>query len=88
MGIRIGLVRIAAPAALVLLAACSKLTVENYDKLQAGMTFAEVERLLGEPAKCDEAIGVRHCVWGDDKRNIAVSFAGGRLIVRSATAIK
>jgi hypothetical protein len=75
-------------AALVLLAACSKITVENYDRLKAGMTFAEVKQLLGEPAKCDEAVGLRKCVWGDDARHITVSFVGDRVAVFAGKGIK
>ena len=36
----------------VLLTACSKINQENYSKLSAGMTKAEVEQLLGSPTDC------------------------------------
>ena len=37
--------------AVVLLAACSPVTQENFAKLQAGMSRAEVEKLLGKPGE-------------------------------------
>ncbi len=73
---------------LVLVAACSKMTVENYDRLKVGMTFSEVKQLLGDPAKCDEVFGVRSCEWGDASRQIKINFAGDRLVLHSATGLK
>jgi hypothetical protein len=80
--------RLVVLAACLAAAGCTKLTVENYERLQLGMTYAEAGQVLGEPSKCDDAIGVRHCTWGDDRRQIALSFAGGRLVLRSATGIR
>lgn len=80
--------RYALIAALALVAACSKLTVGNYDRLKVGMTYAEVKQILGDPAKCDEVVGVRNCVWGDDARNVKASFAADRVLLLSATGIK
>jgi hypothetical protein len=81
------LARIAAISTLALFAACSKLTVENYDQLKTGMPFAEVSKLLGKPARCDEALGLRHCIWGDETRQITASFAADRLVLRTASGI-
>ncbi len=72
----------------VLLAACSKVTMENYDRLKVGMTFSEVKQLLGDPAKCDEVIGVRSCEWGEASRQIKINFVGDRLVLHSATGLK
>ena len=73
---------------LVLVAACSKVTIENYDQLKVGMTFAEVKKMLGDPAKCDEIIGVRFCEWGDAPRQIKINFAGDHLVLHAATGLK
>jgi hypothetical protein len=72
---------------LLLLAACSKLSVENYDKLKVGMPYAEVTQLLGAPAQCDDVLGVKHCRWGDEKRHIDVNFIGGQALLFSAENI-
>jgi hypothetical protein len=74
-------------AALVLLAACSRVTAENYDKLKSGQTYDEVRTLLGEPARCDEALGLRSCRWGDDKSFIVVNFVGSKAVLFSAENI-
>jgi hypothetical protein len=64
-------------ACLLLTSACSRLTMDNYEKLQAGMKYEEVVALLGTPDNCDEALGARSCVWGDEKKNISVVFLAG-----------
>lgn len=63
------------------LAACNRLTMENYDKLKTGMPYAEVKALLGEPSRCGEVLGIKHCVWGDEQRHIDVSFVGDQAVV-------
>ncbi len=41
----------AAAALIVMLAACSKVTQDNFAKIQDGMSRAEVEAILGRPAE-------------------------------------
>lgn len=79
---------LAAAALLFLLAACSRLTVENYNKLKTGMSYEEVKALLGDPARCDEILGIRACSWGDERRRINVSFMGGKVMLFTAENIK
>lgn len=71
-------------AAALLLAACSKLTTENYSKLKAGMAYDEVRALLGEPARCDDALGLRDCRWGNDERWIRIGFVAEHVAVTAA----
>lgn len=71
-------------AAALLLMGCSKLNEENYSKLKVGMPYDEVRSLLGEPARCDDALGLRSCRWGDDSRWIRVSFVAERVAVTAA----
>ena len=73
---------------LVLLAACSPLSIEKYDKLKTGMSYEEVKKILGAPAKCNDILGVKHCTWGDDKRHIDVSFAGDQVLLFTASNIR
>jgi hypothetical protein len=62
-------------AALFALSACTKLTKENYDTLEMGMTPKEVSDVLGEPDNCSEALGTKSCIWGsEDGAHIKVSF--------------
>jgi hypothetical protein len=49
------------------------------------MSFDEVTRLIGQPEKCSDVMGVRNCVWGDDKRSINVTFAGSKVLLFSSS---
>lgn len=66
--------------ALAMLAGCSKLTKENYDKLSTGMDMTEVEAIIGSPDSCDEAMGAQACVWGDDEKNIKVKLVADKAV--------
>ncbi len=68
-------------AALLLVAACSRLTSKNYDKIKVGMTYEEVTSILGAPSRCNDVMSVKACVWGNDRRSISVSFVGDKAIV-------
>lgn len=73
---------------LLLLAACSKITQQNYAKLQVGMPRAEVESLLGAPQECSGAIGLSSCRWGDAQTGISVQFAADKVMLYSASGLK
>lgn len=68
----------------LLLLGCSRLTAANYDKLKMGMSYAEVKALLGEPDRCSDVLGAKHCVWGDEKKHITVNFVADQAILFSA----
>lgn len=72
---------------LLSLMGCSKLTLENYDQLKVGMSYEEVTGLIGEPSGCSEALGTRSCQWGNDKKNIKVTFFGSRATLFSAEGL-
>lgn len=74
--------------ACVLLAACGKINQENYSKLKAGMTKAEVEQLLGSPAECSGAVGLTSCNWGDKNTFISVQYAGDKVMMFSGQGLK
>jgi hypothetical protein len=80
--------RIALLASLLLAAACTRLTAENYDKLRMGMSYAEVKALLGDPERCSDVLGAKRCVWGDDQKHISVNFVSDRAILFSAENIR
>ena len=73
---------------LVLVACGSKISLDNYNKLKAGQTYEEVKQILGEPARCDEVIGIRTCQWGEEQRGISVNFVAGQVILLSAKNLK
>ncbi|MCK0509018.1 outer membrane protein assembly factor BamE [Aromatoleum anaerobium] len=62
-------------------AACSKVTVENYDKIKVGMTYEEVKQLLGAPNQCSDVMTVKSCTWGDEKRHVQVSFVADQVVL-------
>lgn len=63
------------------LTACGKVNQENYDKLNVGMDRTEVENIIGSPDSCDTTLGVKSCIWGDDSKNIKVSFVADKATV-------
>lgn len=74
-------------AALLLLAACSRVTPENYGRLEAGMSRDEVYAILGQP---DDVSGggigsltMSSETWRSDRHTIVVSFAGEKLALKS-----
>ena len=75
-------------AALVLSACGDRLCLDNYNKLKVGQTYDEVKQIVGEPARCDEALGIRTCVWGDEKRGIDVKFVSNKVLLLSARNLK
>lgn len=85
-----GSIRLSGILAVALLAAAcgSKISLENYNKIHMGQTFDEVKQILGEPARCDEALGVRTCTWGDEQRGINVNFLAGQVVLHSARNLK
>ena len=73
--------------ALFFTAGCSKVSMDNYDKLEVGMQYSEVSALLGKPNGCTESIGVKSCIWGNKTRNITVNFLGDQTVVFSSTGL-
>lgn len=67
---------------------CSRLTMDNYNKIKGGMPYDEVVSILGKPEKCSDVIGMRSCVWGDEKKSINVSFVGDKVLLFSANNIR
>ena len=63
------------------LTACSKLTKENYDKLEMGMTQEEVEAVLGSADNCGKTMATLACTWGDEEaKHIKIVFMGDKAV--------
>ncbi|MDD5367078.1 MAG: hypothetical protein PHR30_17215 [Gallionellaceae bacterium] len=67
---------------------CSRLTVENYNKIAVGMPYDEVVQLIGKPAKCDDLMGLRSCAWGDEARSVHVSFVDSKVLLFASNNLK
>ena len=75
--------------AITLLAACgSKISQENYSKIQDGMSEREVQAILGETAESSSfgigAISGRSSIWRDEKTgaNISIKFVNGTVKIK------
>ncbi len=81
--------RLACLALFATLAACSsRVTPENYEKLQSGMTKAQVHEILGKPdsVKGDDIGGVLSLTketWTHGKQSITVTFGNDALALKS-----
>ena len=74
---------------LFLLNACGdRLNFDNYNKLKVGQSYEEVKQIVGDPARCDEALGIRTCIWGNEQRGINVSFVSNSVLLMSARNLK
>lgn len=70
--------------AMLALSACSRLTMDNYNRIKTGMQYDEVVSLLGKPDSCSEALGVRTCLWGSERRHVQVNFVAGQVMLSYA----
>jgi hypothetical protein len=73
---------------LALLTGCSKLTADNYARITTGVEYREVVRILGTPVSCSEVVFVKSCIWGNEQKNITVSFMGDTTILTGSKNIK
>jgi len=74
-------------AGLILLAACSKITQENYDKLKMGMDYQEAVNILGEPEQCQELLAAKSCVWGKAPKTITIQLVAEKVILFQAEGL-
>ena len=74
-------------AAFLLLAACSKVTQENFGKIQDGMSEQEVQVLLGKPGESSNitvlGLSGTSSRWVADEGTISVQFVNGKVRVKS-----
>jgi len=74
-------------ATLLLLAACSKVTQENFAKIQDGMSEQEVQALLGKPGESSNitvlGLSGTSSRWVADEGTIAVQFVNGKVRAKS-----
>lgn len=74
-------------ALLLLLAACSKVTQENYSKIQEGMTEQEVQAILGSPTESSTktVLGISGTAsrWVSGDAAITIRFVNGKVAVSS-----
>ncbi len=74
-------------AALVLLAACSKVSPENFAKIQNGMSEPEVHAILGSPTESTsrDVLGITGTSsrWVSGDAEITIRFVGGKVATKA-----
>jgi hypothetical protein len=79
--------RLIALAMALLIAACSKVSQENFSKIQDGMSEQEVIAILGSPTESNSmsVLGVTGTSsrWVSGDSVIAVRFVGGKVALKS-----
>ncbi len=73
---------------ILLLSGCNKVTKENYDKIESGMSYNEVVEVLGKPEGCSETIGISNCEWKNDDAMIAITFISNQVTIAVAEGLK
>jgi len=72
---------------LSLVIACSRVTEENYDRIESGMEEAAVIKILGEPTE-SSSMGIgsltgKSSVWDDGKMRIRIQFFNGKVKLKN-----
>ncbi|HAY29580.1 MAG TPA: hypothetical protein DIT03_10165 [Candidatus Accumulibacter sp.] len=70
--------------AMLLLACSEKVSLDNFNRLRVGQSYDEVREIVGDPASCDEMVGLRSCAWGNEEHGLRVSFLAGKVVMLSA----
>ena len=74
-------------AAILLLASCSKVTQENFARIQDGMTEQEVTAILGSPTESSSGsilgISGTSSKWVAGDAVISIRFVNGKVALRS-----
>jgi hypothetical protein len=74
-------------AALLLLAACSKVTQENFSRIQDGMSEQEVMAILGSPTESSSGsiLGISGTAskWTGGDATITIRFVNGKVALRT-----
>ncbi len=78
---------VAALSAALLLAACSKVTQENFAKIHDGMTEQQVAAILGGATETSSGsilgISGTSSIWRDGEATITVRFVNGKVAMKT-----
>ncbi|MEE4359053.1 MAG: outer membrane protein assembly factor BamE [Desulfococcaceae bacterium] len=73
------------------LLSCSKISEENFNKIQNGMTQAEVYTILGEPSESSSGsmVGISgtSAKWSKDGTEISIQFLNGKVRMKNFAKI-
>ncbi|WP_105168179.1 DUF3862 domain-containing protein [Pseudoalteromonas sp. T1lg23B] len=65
--------------AILTLVGCSKVNMENYNKVKVGMDKAEVETILGSADECEEKTLHTNCTWGNEDKHIKITLVSDKV---------
>lgn len=74
-------------AVMLITAACSKLTPENYAKLEVGMEYSDVVNIVGKPSNCSAVLNAQNCQWKDGEKEIQIKFVADKAIFLSSRGL-
>ncbi len=72
---------------LITLLACSKVSLDNFKKIEIGMEYNNIVALLGEPDKCDMVLNAKSCLWVDGDKKIDIKFFADNVVLYSSTGL-
>jgi hypothetical protein len=79
--------RLAALALAFALAGCSKVTAENFARIQDGMSERDVQAILGAPSESASVtvlgLSGTSAKWRDGNATITIQFANGKVRLKS-----
>ncbi|MDX1512688.1 MAG: hypothetical protein R3174_02995 [Gammaproteobacteria bacterium] len=84
---RTGTRSVMAVLAVLIIAACSKLTPENYAKVKVGMEYAEVVKILGDPGECSAVLNAQNCEWKDGDKEVQIKFVAEKVVFLSSKGL-
>ena len=47
------------------------------------MDYQQVIEIIGNPDKCDAALGTKNCIWGTEKKDITIKFIANKVALRA-----
>jgi len=74
-------------AALAVLSGCDNLTPENYSKLEVGMEYAEVVKIIGEPSECSAVLNAQSCQWAKGEKRIQAKLVADKVVFLSSQGL-
>jgi hypothetical protein len=74
-------------APMLILLGCSKINQENYDKLQVGMEYDEVLKILGKPDNCESILNMKNCIWEESSKIIKIVTVADKVVFLSSQGI-
>jgi len=69
------------------IADCSKVSIENYEKIEIGMNKTEDEAILGAADNCVEKTLHTNCTWGNESKNIEITLVSDKVSLYSKNGL-